>query len=157
MKRSKFSFFALILAIFFVSSCAKEYSSEVLRPATGDWQFDNGSLHYAGYLDTVYQTKGTGSNVLYVLGKSDDGSQSFQLKLYGNSFSPGTYTASQYQATFNYSVPAKTIYDANSLIGEFTVNLLTLDSTKIEGTFSGMARDSANNIIQIANGKFTTN
>ena len=156
MKPLKISFFALILAIFFVS-CAKEYSSEVLRPATGSWEFDNGSLHYSGYLDTVYQTKGTGSNVMYVLGKSDDGSQSFQLKLYGNSFPPGTYYASQYQASFNYSVPAKTIYDANPLIGEFTVNLITFDSTRIDGTFSGTARDSANNIIQLTNGKFTTN
>ncbi len=137
-------------------SCAKEYSSEIPRPATGDWEFTNGSLHYTGYLDTVYQTNGAGSNVMYILGKTDDGNQYFQLKLYGNSFAPGTYNASKYQSSFNYSVLAKTIYDANALVGEFTVDLTLLDSSKIQGTFSGTARDSANNLIQITNGKFST-
>lgn len=155
MKLFKLSFFALIVAMIFIS-CAKEYSSEIMRPATGSWEFTNGGSHYAGYLDTVYQTKGIGSNVMYILGKTDDGSQYFQLKLYGNSFAPGTYNASQYQASFNYSVPGKTIYDANALIGEFTVDLTILDSTKIQGTFSGTARDSTDNLIQITDGKFST-
>ncbi len=154
MKLFKLSFFAFIISLI-ISSCGKEYSSEQLRPATGTWEFTNGSLHYAGYLDTVYQTSGTGNNVMYVLGKTDDGSQYFQLKLFGNSFAPGTYYASQSQTSFNYSVPAKTIYNASVLVGEFTVDLTELDSAKIQGTFSGTARDSANNLIQITNGKFT--
>lgn len=127
-----------------------------MRPATGTWEFTNGNLNYQGFLDTVYQTKGIGSNVLYILGKTDDGSQYFKLKLFGNSFGPGTYYASQSQVLFNYSVPGKTIYDANSLIGEFTVDITVLDSAKIRGTFSGTARDSANNLIEITNGKFAT-
>jgi hypothetical protein len=155
MKNFKLSFLVLVLATV-VASCAKEYSSEQLRPATGNWQFSNAGINYSGYLDTIYQTIGTGSNVLYILGKSDDGSQYFKLKLYGNSFSPGSYYASQYQSSFNYSVPAKTIYDANTLNGEFVVNLTVLDSVNIQGTFSGTARDSADNLIQITNGKFTT-
>jgi len=155
MKLFKFYFVALIVAMIFLS-CAKEYSSEVMRPATGNWEFTNGGLHYAGYLDTVYQTKGIGSNVMYILGKTDDGSQYFQLKLYDSAFAPGTYNASQYRASFNYSAAAKTIYDANALIGEFTVNLGLIDSSKIQGTFSGTARDSANNLIQITNGKFAS-
>lgn len=153
MKFFKLSFLVLLVASV-VISCGKEYSSEQLRPATGSWEFTNGGLNYAGYLDTVYQTKGTGSNVLYILGKTDDGSQYFQLKLYGSSFATGTYYASQYQASFSYTLPAKTIYTANALIGEFVVNLTVLDSAKIQGTFSGSARDSANNLIQITNGKF---
>ena len=155
MKLFKLSFFAFIIAMI-LTSCGKEYSSEQLRPATGNWEFTNGSLNYSGYLDTVYQTIGVGSNVLYILGKTDDGSQYFQLKLYGNSFSPGTYYATQYQNSFSYSLPAKTIYTANALTGEFVVNLTELDSAKIQGTFSGTARDSANNLIQITNGKFST-
>lgn len=155
MKLFKLSFFAFIIAMILIS-CGKEYSSEQLRPATGSWQFTNGSLNYSGYLDTVYQTIGVGSNVLYIMGKTDDGSQYFQLKLYGNSFPTGIYYASQYQNSFNYSLPAKTIYSANALIGEFVVNLTLLDSAKIQGTFSGSARDSSNNLIQITNGKFTT-
>ncbi len=90
-----------------LTSCGKEYSSEQLRPATGNWEFTNGGLNYSGYLDTVYQTIGIGSNVLYILGKTDDGSQYFQLKLYGNSFSPGTYYASQYQNSFSYTFHVK--------------------------------------------------
>ena len=155
MKFLKLCFLALLVTTVVVS-CAKEYSSEQLRPATGTWQFSNGSLNYSGYLDTVYQTMGVGSNVLYILGKTDDGSQYFQLKLYGNSFAPGTYYASQYQNSFSYSLPAKTIYTSNAQIGEFVVNLTVLDSAKIQGTFSGTAKDSANNLIQITNGKFTT-
>lgn len=155
MKFFKICFWTLLLATVGVS-CAKEYSSEQLRPATGNWQFSNGGVDYSGYLDTVYQTKGPGSNVMYILGKTEDGSQYFQLKIYGSSFSPGSYYASQYQASFNYSVPAKTIYNANVMNGEFVVNLTKLDSANIEGTFSGAARDSANNLIQITNGKFTT-
>jgi hypothetical protein len=155
MKLFKLSFFAFIIAMILIS-CGKEYSSEQLRPATGNWQFTNGSSNYSGYLDTVYQTIGVGSNVLYILGKTDDGSQYFQLKLYGNSFAPGTYYSTQYQNSFSYNLPAKNIYTANALTGEFVVNLEVLDSAKIQGTFSGTARDSANNLIQITNGKFST-
>jgi hypothetical protein len=155
MKFFKLSFLLLLITTLIVS-CGKEYSSEKMRPATGKWEFTNGGLNYAGYLDTVYQTKGVGSNVLYILGKTDDDSQFFQLKLYGSSFAPGTYYASQYQASFNYSLSSKTIYTANALTGEFIVNLTVLDSAKIQGTFSGTALDSANNVIQITNGKFNT-
>ena len=116
MKFFKLSFFVSIDLQLVIVSCGKEYSSEQLRPATGNWEFTNGGLNYSGYLDTVYQTKGTGANVLYIMGKSDDGSQNFQIKLYGNSFSPGTYYASQFQTSFSYTLPYKTIYDANALI-----------------------------------------
>jgi len=155
MKLSKLSILSLVVTLILIS-CGKEYSSEKLRPATGNWEFTNGAFNYAGYLDTVYQIKGIGMNVLYILGKNDDGSQSFQLKLYGDSIAPGTYQASYYQSSFNYFQPGKTIYSANALIGEFIVNLNVIDSTKVQGTFSGTAKDSTNNLIQITNGKFTT-
>ncbi len=155
MKLFKLSIFALLTAMMLIS-CSKEYSSEHMRASTGNWKFANGGLNYSGYLDTIYQIKGIGINVLYILGKTEDGSQSFQLKLYGDSIVPGTYYASQYQSSFNYSVPSKTIYSANSLTGEFVVNLDVLDSTKLQGTFSGSVKDSTNNLIQITNGEFST-
>lgn len=155
MKLSKLSILALVVTLFLIS-CGKEYSSEQLRPATGNWEFTNGASNYAGYLDTVYQIKGTGMNVLYILGKNDDGSQIFQLKLYGDSIAPGAYQASLYRSSFNYFQPGKTIYSANALVGEFIVNLNVFDSTKVQGTFSGTAKDSTNKLIQITNGKFTT-
>jgi hypothetical protein len=155
MKFLKLSFFALFSATV-LFSCAKEYSSEQLIPAEGTWEFTNGSTRYSGYLDTVYQTLGAGSNVLYIQGKTIGSNQTFLLKLYGNSFPPGSYYASQYQNSFSYYTPTQKIYQANQSIGEFIVNLNSLDSTKIEGTFSGSAQDSTSAIIQITNGKFST-
>ena len=155
MKFFKLSFFVIILASI-LFSCAKEYSSEQLIPAQGTWEFTKGNTLYSGYLDTVYQTFGAGSNVLYIQGKTIGGNQTFLLKLYGNTFSPGVYSASEYQNSFSYYTPIQKIYQANQSIGEFIVNLNTLDSSKIVGTFSGSAQDSTSAIIQITNGKFTT-
>lgn len=155
MKLFKLSILVLLTAMMFVS-CSKEYSSEHMRAATGNWKFSDGALNYSGYLDTIYQIKGVGINVLYILGKTEDGSQSFQLKLYGDSIVANTYYASKYQSSFNYSVPPKTIYNANGLSGEFVVNLNVLDSTKLQGTFSGSVRDSTSNVVQITNGEFST-
>ena len=155
MKFFKQSFIVIFLASV-LFSCAKEYSSEQLIPAEGSWEFTNGSTRYSGYLDTVYQTFGAGSNVLYIQGKTIGSNQTFLLKLYGNTFSPGSYYASQFQNSFSYYTPIQKIYQANESIGEFTVNLTTLDSSKIDGTFSGSAQDSTSAIIQITNGKFST-
>lgn len=155
MKFFKLSFIVIFLASV-LFSCAKEYSSEQLIPAEGSWEFTNGSTRSSGYLDTVYQTFGAGSNVLYIQGKTIGSNQTFLLKLYGNTFSPGSYYASQFQNSFSYYTPIQKIYQANESIGEFTVNLNTLDSSKIDGTFSGSAQDSTSAIIQITNGKFST-
>ena len=155
MKFFKFSFFVLLAAVMVVS-CGKEYSSEQLIPATGTWEFTNGNTRYSGYLDNVYKTSGIGSNVLYILGKTDNGVQSFQLKLYADSFPTGSYYASQFENSFLYSLPSQTIYQAGQVIGEFEIDLTKLDSTRIEGTFSGTAQDSTSNLIQITNGKFST-
>lgn len=155
MKFFKFSFLILLTATMVVS-CGKEYSSEQLIPATGAWEFTNGNTRYSGYLDNVYKTSGIGSNVLYIVGKTDNGRQSFQLKLYADSFPTGSYYASQFENSFLYSLPSQTIYQGGQTIGEFEVDLTRLDSTRIAGTFSGTARDSTSNLIQITNGKFST-
>lgn len=146
----------IVLAAILITSCAKEYSSEHKRAATGSWQFSNGNLNYSGFIDSVYQTKGIGSHRLSISGKSYDGSHLFALNLYGDTFPPGAYKASLFQCTFSYSILGKTIYQASQLTGEFIVNLNTIDSTNISGTFSGTAIDSSNNIIQISSGKFVT-
>ena len=72
-----------------ISSCGKEYSSEELRPVLGSWQFTKGGTNYSGYLNNVYSTSGIGSNVMYIIGSSSNGSQQFQIKLFGSSFSIG--------------------------------------------------------------------
>lgn len=155
MKSANFFFRILIIAVLIVS-CGKEYSSEVLRPATGNWQFTEGGITYSGYLDTVYNTIGIGSNVMYISGKSNNGSQNFLIKLFGNSLPVGDYYSSQFQSTFSYALPYKTIYFANASTGEFVVNLTANDSSRIQGTFSGTAFDSTYQPVEITDGKFST-
>lgn len=155
MKFAKYVFWILIVSLA-VSSCAKEYSSEKLRPVLGGWQFTKGGINYSGYLNNVYSTSGVGSNVMYILGTSANGAQQFQIKLLGSSFPTGNYYASQFQSVFSYSLPSKTIYYANESTGEFVVNLIASDSTNIQGTFSGLVYDSTSNPVEITNGKFST-
>ncbi|MGN6340521.1 MAG: hypothetical protein ACTHML_06150 [Ginsengibacter sp.] len=155
MKFAKYVFWILIVSLA-VSSCAKEYSSEKLRPVLGGWQFTKGGINYSGYLNNVYSTSGVGSNVMYILGTSANGAQQFQIKLLGSSFPPGNYYASEFQSVFSYSLPSKTIYYANESTGEFVVNLIASDSTNIQGTFSGLVYDSTSNPVEITNGKFST-
>lgn len=155
MKFAKYVFWILIVSLA-VSSCAKEYSSEKLRPVLGGWQFTKGGINYSGYLNNVYSTSGVGSNVMYILGTSANGAQQFQIKLLGSSFPPGNYYASEFQSVFSYSLPSKTIYYANESTGEFVVNLIASDSTNIQGTFSGFVYDSTSNPVEITNGKFST-
>ncbi len=155
MKFAKYVFWILIVSLA-VSSCAKEYSSEKLRPVLGGWQFTKGGINYSGYLNNVYSTSGVGSNVMYILGTSGNGAQQFRIKLLGSSFPPGNYYASEFQSVFSYSLPSKTIYYANESTGEFVVNLIASDSTNIQGTFSGLVYDSTSNPVEITNGKFST-
>lgn len=156
MKFAKFFFWLLVIAMI-SASCGKEYSSEEMRPLVGAWQFTAGGKNYSGYLDTVYSTIGIGSNVMYISGNSNNGDQHFQIKLFGSSFPIGDYYSSQFQNTFSYSLPYKTIYFADASTGEFVVNLIATDSTSIQGTFSGTVSDSAYDSVQITNGIFTTN
>ena len=155
MKFAKYLFWMFVISLA-VSSCAKEYSSEKLRPVLGGWQFTKGGINYSGYLNNVYSTSGVGSNVMYILGTSANGAQQFQIKLLGSSFPPGNYYASEFQSVFSYSLPSKTIYYANESTGEFVVNLIASDSTNIQGTFSGLVYDSTSNPVEITNGKFST-
>lgn len=153
MKFFKLSFYILVVTVLF-NSCKKEYSSEHLLDPIGSWEFREGSL-YSGYLDNFHTSTGVGSNAQLLTGKTFDNSASFELKLFTDSLKPGTYSASQFQCSFLYSSGGKTIYEANGMIGEFIVNITTIDSTHITGTFSGTAADKSSNLVQISEGKFT--
>lgn len=153
MKFFKLSFCILVVTVLF-NSCKKEYSSEHLLAPIGSWEFREGSLH-SGYLDNFHTSTGIGSNAQLLTGKTFDNSGSFELKLFTDSLKAGTYRASQFQCSFLYSSGGKTIYEANGLIGEFIVNVTTINSTHITGTFSGTAADKSSNLVQITEGKFT--
>jgi hypothetical protein len=152
MKFFKLSICILCVSVLF-NSCKKEYSSEHLLDPIGSWQFREGSL-YSGYLDNFHTSTGVGSNVQLLTGKTFDNTASLELKLFTDSLKAGTFRASQFQCSLLYSSGGKTIYEANGQIGEFIVNITTIDSTHLTGSFSGTAEDKSGNLVQISEGEF---
>lgn len=150
--------FSILVASVILNACKKEYSVENAFKATtsGSWQFSNGSTKYSGNMDTVYQTTAGSTNELFLIGATANGSQTFSMRLYADSFKVGTYKASAFQSSFTYSASSQVIYQASQLIGEFVVNITSINSNSISGTFSGTALDSASNLIQLTSGSFTS-
>jgi hypothetical protein len=156
MKIFRIVFYTFLITVFF-TSCAKEYSSEVMAPPTGLWQFSSGSSNYSGYV-TDFHTNNGSTNQYSFAGKTQDGRQNFLLNLYGDSLATGTYTASQFEVTFSYTDGnGSQIYSANQQVGEFIVNVVSVDSTVVNLTFSGTAEDAGGNKVQITNGKLSIN
>ncbi len=157
MKTFRIVFYTFLIAVFF-NSCAKEYSSEVMAAPTGAWQFTAGSTNYSGYI-TDFHTNSGNPNQYSFSGKTKDGSQNFLLYLYGDSLTTGNYYASQFKVAFSYNglTAGSVIYSANQLIGEFVVNVLSVESTVIDITFSGTAQDANGNQVQITDGKLSIN
>lgn len=149
---------SFFLAIVLLNACQKEYSVENGNKeiVQGTWQFTNGSTKYAGNMDTIYQVAAGGTNELFLIGVSSNGTQNFEMHLFADTFRIGTYKASAFQSSFLYSSSGKTIYQASQLIGEFIVNITALDSNHIAGTFSGSAMDSANSLVQLTAGSFNS-
>jgi hypothetical protein len=147
-------FFCVLFGTILFNSCQKEYSNEHLLAPIGSWEFKEGSL-YSGYLDNFHTSSGVGSNAQLLTGKSFDNSASFQLKFFTNSLNAGTYSASKSQCSFLYSSGGQTIYEANSHIGEFIVNIISTDSAHLVGIFSGTAVDKLGNYVEITEGKFS--
>ena len=150
----------IFAALVVFNGCQKEYSVEEggLIVPTGTWQFSDSTKLFAGNMDSAYidSTSSLNTQILHLIGTSLDGSQSFNLELYASSFATGTYKASLFQSTFQYTSGGASIYQAGQLIGEFIVNITTLNSTQVSGTFSGTASDASNNLKQLTNGKFTS-
>ena len=145
----------LIIIPLLFNACHKEYSFEQggLPPA-GNWEFLNGNTKYSGNIDSVYQASLGSIKELFIIGKTSNGSEFFQMHLFADSFKIGTYSASSFQSSFTYNKTTKTIYTASQLIGEFIVNVTSIDDTHIEGTFSGTAKDSSGQQVQLTSGKF---
>lgn len=152
-------FFKIIFAVFVVSTllnaCRKEYSIEGAggKLAVGNWEFMT-NAHYMGNMDSAYIISTGSSNELHLEGTSNDGSQKFNMVLYSDSFNVGSYKASLFQSSFDYTTTAKTIYEAGQTVGEFVVNITSVTNGLIVGTFSGKAMDSTNKILDITLGKF---
>ncbi|MEO9071041.1 MAG: hypothetical protein ABI261_08395 [Ginsengibacter sp.] len=157
MKHLRIVFSILVVAII-LNACRKEYSVENTFKTTisGSWQFSNGSTKYSGNMDTVYQTTAGSTNELFLIGSTANGSQTFSMHLYADSFKIGSYKASAFQSSFTYSSTTESIYQASQLISEFVVNITSINTNSISGTFSGTALDSTGNLIQLTSGSFTS-
>ncbi len=149
-------FLTMLTTLF--ASCKKEYSIEnagIKGPLpTGNWQFSEGGTDYAGSIDTVYIKDGGSVKEMHLVGKSNDGTQSFHLVIFANDFVKGTYKASAYQSTFEYGSGAPSLYSANQLNGEFLINITSINQSLITGTFSGTAVKNARDTVQIVTGMF---
>lgn len=159
MKPIKITFYLFLASVLF-HACSKEYSLEGgnLKVPSGTWEFKDSLIQFQGNMDTAYITSSSGTTTkeLQLIGTSADGSQTFRMHLFADTFTTGTYKASLFQSSFEYAIPAKTIYQADQLIGEFIVNITSLSNNFISGTFSGTALDSANKIKNLSQGKFTS-
>ncbi|MGH2562885.1 MAG: hypothetical protein ACRDE5_00115 [Ginsengibacter sp.] len=158
MKQVKIALYFFVTIILF-NACQKEYSTEGngLIVPTGTWQFNDSTQLFAGNMDSAYiDSSSPGNKILHLIGKSLDGSQNFNLELYAGSFSTGSYKASLFQSTFQYTSGGSNIYQAGQLIGEFIVNITSFTNLQISGTFSGSAMNSSSSIKQLTNGKFTS-
>ena len=159
MKHIRISLYLLLTALLF-NACQKEYSNENgnLVVPSGTWQFKDSSKLFIGNMDsaTLAFSSQTNMQELHLLGTSTNGLQKFDMQLYADTIQAGTYKASLYQSIFNYTQSIKTIYQANQLIGEFTVVITSFNGTVVSGTFSGAATDSSGTLKQLTEGKFTS-
>lgn len=144
----------LFLTIF---SCRKEYSVENQdnNPlAAGNWQFKEGGTQFAGDIDTAFISDANQLKELHLMGTSNDGTQQFNLILFGNSFTPGSYKASAFQVTFQYGNSVPLLYDASQLNGEFIVTITSINDAMVTGTFSGTALKGDSVAVNIVEGVF---
>lgn len=156
MKLIKFAL-SLLIATVLLNACSKEYSVENggLQLPTGNWEFTNGTKQYIGNMDSAKIDSSGAIKQLRLNGTSSSG-ESFKMILYGDTIKVGSYKASLFQSTFTYATTAKTIYEADQLVGEFIVKITSYTSNLVEGTFSGSAKDSSGTVTQITVGKFKT-
>lgn len=156
MKTLKISSLIVLLATLSFS-CQKEYSLEGIVTAAGTWQFNDNTKLYAGNIDTAYiETAGT-TKTLNLIGKSADGKENFLMHLYAtDSFKVGVYKASLFQTDFQYYTQAKTFYQADQFVGEFTVTITAIGNNSVTGIFAGASEDSSGAIKPITLGKFTS-
>ncbi len=147
------SFFVATLILF---GCAKEYSVETggKQLSAGNWEFKDSVREYMGNIDTAYIADAVNTKQLNLIGKSLDGTESWSLRLYADTFKVGSYKASLFQSSMKYTGGGKTIYEVNQVSGEFIAKITVINANLITGTFSGTARDSLNGLKNIFTGKF---
>jgi hypothetical protein len=147
---------ALLTPVMLFWGCSKEKSFEAgSGSALSQWEFSEGSNFFKGKVDTAYKTEvAAGVTALLLEGTSDDGTGSLTLGIIGlNTSAPGTYQSPS--VLFDYSKATGTIYQSDiSAAGQFTIEVIKIDSASIIGTFTGKAKDSTGALKTITSGKF---
>lgn len=148
---------ALVITTLFSQACKKEYSIEKngSKGQSGTWQFTDSNHTYKGTMDSAYIISSGFTQQLHLDGTSNDGSQHFFMVLYADTFTTGTYKASLFQSSFIYTTNSKIIYQANQLVGELIVDVTSISSSSITGTFSATASDSTNALRNLTLGSFS--
>lgn len=148
----------ILLGLFFLAGCSKEYSAEGVGgpggTVSGTWEFTEGNNYYSGLIDSVYIIKGAVINELHFEGVPSSGEESFHLVVYADSFKIGTYAASSFHSAFDYATPLTNIYTADQTVGEFIVKITSINKNVIIGTFSGTALKDGSSTVEITNGAF---
>ncbi len=151
------NFLGLIALAAMLFSCQKEMSVEDAKiPGVIDakWEFKESDVLYNGDLDTASLETSEGLHTLLLRGnKAGDENSEILLQITTSNLVPGVYTSPQifFQYSENGAVRYQNIPNqADGLIIEIT----SIDSVSISGTFSGLVQDSEGNLRNIVEGKF---
>jgi hypothetical protein len=159
-----FGFIALATSLLW--ACSKEFSEEngllpsVTSPTfTQDWEFKIGTKLYQGPVDTAYLTTIGSGQILTIEGFGQAAGQEINLiitKLSGV-ITPGTYTTGAGGVSFVFSDTTGTDYQSNLALGSFSVNISSIDTGGVRGTFSGTSKESPTFTVDkiISDGKFS--
>lgn len=150
-------FFVLIVSLVTVIfACNKELSDEsgAGAPQPSGWEFSETSL-FAGGVDTGYiETTGGFQNFGFE-GTSQDGKGSIVLQVSGAAITPGRYANPS--VFFEYTENGSTVYyNVPTATDAFSVEILTIDSASVTGTFTGEVETTSGEKKTVTNGKFTT-
>lgn len=132
------------------------------------WQFTEGTKYFHGPIDTAFTFDTTVQAVTYrtlnIIGYTAATADSvfiIGVTFPGGNIAPGTYSSGTYTAAFRFLGSYNdndTVYSATPLIPTVntTVQITAYNSTTkiIQGTFSGTAKNKANNSATITSGKF---
>ncbi|HYE55045.1 MAG TPA: hypothetical protein VD996_09390 [Chitinophagaceae bacterium] len=155
MKSFRLLFLVLCPVLFF--SCAKEKSLErgSGNNVTSEWEFSEGSNFFKGKMDTAFVEEFGGVNVLFMEGTSDDGTGFLNISVSNIDLSaPGTYKTPL--VLFDYSKSAGVVYENDiAAINEFTIEITSINSNSVSGTFTGKVLDGQNASKTITSGKFS--
>jgi hypothetical protein len=143
------------LAFVLVASCSKEHSVEKKDTTiVSSWSFSEGDNNFKGTVDSAYID--TASNIVFlnINGTADNGTDKIAIVIYGTQIANGTYTSPQ--AFFTYTQNNSVTYQSDASQSKFSVNITSLDTSSVSGTFSGAVINGNGVSVNITNGKFSS-